>query len=141
MTYFTCAAFGMLIVRYHTNNIYAKFYCSAGPSSDLAALGHLPPGEGRTDRAGRGRNAEDSVPYGMKFYNKQDDLHCAKSKCAACGRARAPAPTVQDFRISKDITYQQKPTSLAGGKPPAHKEAPTKRFHPTIIRPLRGGAS
>ncbi len=31
MTYFTCAAFGMLIVRYHTNNIYAKINALRAP--------------------------------------------------------------------------------------------------------------
>jgi hypothetical protein len=35
---------------YHTNNIYAKSKCAASPSSDLASLGHLPPGEGRAER-------------------------------------------------------------------------------------------
>ena len=80
MTYFTCAAFGVLIVRYHTNNIYAKIKCAAGPSSDLAVgrglapgilarsallVATFPRGGGRADRAGRGRNAEDSVPYEM----------------------------------------------------------------------------
>ncbi len=76
----------------------------AHDASSVAAKAAPPSPRGRQSRPrGARRNVEDDVPYGMKFYNKQDNLHCVKI-VVPC-RGQAPGPQVgadEGYYINKN---------------------------------------
>ncbi len=78
---------------YQNNNINANNQCGADPSSDLASLGHLPPGEGKIG-AGNTYNSQSSIL-----------LH-------TCGAPGSSRPTIRRSQYKQHIyNIMQTPTA------------------------------